>query len=685
MKRLLIVSFFVTLIFNSTSASDIERSSDYSPKRDFISIINREKIEKAYETDDPAAIKPVLKDITEAYLSLKWETLTLVGDKIGFTLPSRREVEHEFLFTVRQNSKVISRTEKQPRFEDVDSTLDGLFKDLTIAQLKSCLAGMHKRALLEDILHLALWEAPDSIWISAEYAPALPKETLSYHWDDLRVCNHELWKIQFSKSFAYFDLIPGDIIVLEPRFSDYDSDLPSTRSRGCSSYFQRISQAFTACGKRCAKVKEQDILLALFEPRIRLLQWATSPEFRAVINAKQEIRVYHAPWWQRVFGVYKYQVDAITFAPQKKQVMPNKPAAKYKGKSGTSSLKDVSLRNHAVLNEARQKEIEAQALLIKELQQTLASERNAQVKLCLQVTKLEEDNKAQRAQLDGSTQQKTIEHLKEQCLSLEESHVSAIDQLSIKSWAIDQLEKSVKKLTVQLTSAKKKGEKLHADLIIKAKEIESQESEIAKLSAQIFDNSAVINQLMESQAHKEEISSIELDHMIEELEQEITQREDLVRELEATNEAYDHLRVEYEAVKMLLEQSNWNQRLPQESDARANHQKTDDDQLDSKILIKFLEQHEQLKIMGLNYENLMRECTFYYHTLLLRDAQIRDLLQMQQTGNILKEVDGESFNLGLEEQDEFLKDGIRQRIIMKRANVSKPDDEAMSLPHHKAT
>ena len=309
MKKSMVICLLLILILPTLHASE-----GLNPNGAFISIRTKGQVENAFN-QKKAQVMVAIQAMTRQGHALEWEVYSLLAQKIGKTIDPLEKLQHRLIkFTYKtvekrtpKDGKILiekNRVEQTTwsivaNHENIDQQLDNLLKDCSLIQLKTYLATLHRNILYFDVLKYALLEAPDSLWAGCAYAPVQAESSQVYYLKNLCHCYEGLWKAKFPKSYdvvgEHYEVGAGHHFCLFE---------PEKVEKGYFSYLYQAWSLLKACGKKYGRIKEQNMKLALAQPLIALCQYASSPDFLAVLDYHSERRIEYIPWY-RHFNVLR--------------------------------------------------------------------------------------------------------------------------------------------------------------------------------------------------------------------------------------------------------------------------------------------------------------------------------------------------------------------------------------------
>jgi hypothetical protein len=301
MKPVILTCFMTILFLTTTSASDI----DLVPSKRFQSVQMIPQLEAALRNNDEGKMLAVAKRLAHVLIDTKWQLYESMMHRVGKTMPLKEGIEYRlcfFKYEFEKRTRNIKKTttfETKVRYEDIEPGIEDLLRNRNCNDLRSFLASLYRKALNIEICGLAFHEAPDSIWKGAEYSQVLTLDELDDAWARFRgcyfgACDHlvpETMEFYINQKLSASHQID---------FMGYDTGTVED-PKGWISW---IRNAFRSCGKRIHRKKEDQAHLYLAQMSIRVLQYAASPEFQAVVNPNVERRIYYTPWKTTLFELF---------------------------------------------------------------------------------------------------------------------------------------------------------------------------------------------------------------------------------------------------------------------------------------------------------------------------------------------------------------------------------------------
>lgn len=292
MRLILSVSLFTTLISQSAFATN---------DRDFLSVQFKQPIEKAYTSKNRDEVIETVKTVMKSHITKKWHVMSCLAEKIDRELPPLEEITNRLLvktYTETTPNAVFLKTD----INSLDDKFSDFFRHCNLQQIKIFLSGIHKDIFTFDVLAYSLINAPDSLWVGAEFTPVQPEETTIKYWDLLLVCYRDLWKNRFPASQSVINTnMEADQKYKVHSYHDFPGYSPERRQS--SGFLANVLYPFTLlknCGKKYGRIRDSDPSLFLMEPAARLCQFATNPQFPAIFDRTLEIRIQYNPWYSHL-------------------------------------------------------------------------------------------------------------------------------------------------------------------------------------------------------------------------------------------------------------------------------------------------------------------------------------------------------------------------------------------------
>lgn len=278
--RPLIVALSLLL---SLSPSGFASDDHYAHVMNFLAFRHQETIEKTYEKNEES-LRDKIVELSGELIDQKWKLLRGLGHKVNIDIGPVNVAENIFglLTPATKGSDV-----KQVEGRDKD-LMRGLLEPLNAKQLKAYLASLHFEILLSDIIYFALKEAPEEIFNGADYTPIFTQDMPVEFLQIVTICYFDLFKAYFPTSYSRY-LPKGSkepLSTFAHYFKGYDSPVGN----------QTITWGATVqalWGKLTGRTNQASMSLRqrLLNPRVRLMNFVSSPDFQAVIDDRHETRI----------------------------------------------------------------------------------------------------------------------------------------------------------------------------------------------------------------------------------------------------------------------------------------------------------------------------------------------------------------------------------------------------------
>lgn len=296
------LTFLITILFISTApASDV----DLLPSKRFKSVQVLPQLEAAFRTNDEKKLVSASKRLTHILIDIKWQLFNSMLGRTGKEMRPKEDIEYNLCFFQYEFEKGARNIKKTTKFDmkvdygRIDKGIEELLQNRKCNDLKSFLASLYRRVVHQEICIFVFQEVPDALWNGAEYSRVITVKELDGAWSLFRgcyngACDHLL---PATKDFYIKNKLSASHQL---DFLGYDQCLED-EPKGWMSW---VWNTFRSCGKKIQRKKEDQEHLYLAQISLRLLQYAVSPDFQAVINHKIEQRIYYTSWKTTLLEVF---------------------------------------------------------------------------------------------------------------------------------------------------------------------------------------------------------------------------------------------------------------------------------------------------------------------------------------------------------------------------------------------